>query len=551
MLVTLHDGKPVPKVIDFGIAKAIDQRLTEQTLFTQFGAIVGTPEYMSPEQAELRRAGRRHASDIYSLGVLLYELLTGTTPLERESVRQAALTEILRRITEEEPPKPSTRLQRLARTHSPRSRRDAETEPARLTRLVRGDLDWIVMKSLEKERSRRYETVNDLAGDLRRYLSGDPVEAGPPSRRYRIGKFARKHRAAFATATSFAVVLVAATATSTALAFWALRESRLAATRLVDLQQANVATTKALVATERANSATTKALATAEQSRDEARSINGFLVEAFQRPDPAQDGRDIKVIDLLDRAVAKLEQGPPGPEASRGALLDAIGKTYLGLGQYSRAAEILAKAFEFRKVLLGPDHPDTLLTRNGLGTAYMAAGRLSVAIPLLEETLRLESKRIGPDTDAPLRIRNALASAYQANGDFARATSQFEEIHKLTTALFGAEDRQTITVRNNLALAYERDGRPAKAIPLLEETMRLPQDKLPHDDPIAITAVIHLAMAYQYTGAAPAPFRFVRRRLSSQPPSLAPRTPTPSKLRSTLGVFSRTRRAVQPGDPSA
>src|ERR671930_2675665 len=179
VLVTLYDGKPVPKVIDFGVAKATEQPLTERTMFTQYGTMVGTLEYMSPEQAEMSALGVDTRSDIYSLGVLLYELLTGSTPLTHKRMKEAAYAEILRLIREEEPPKPSTRLsdsgEALASISAMR-----KTEPAKLTKLVRGELDWIVMKCLEKDRSRRYDTANGFARDVQRYLNDEPVLACPP-----------------------------------------------------------------------------------------------------------------------------------------------------------------------------------------------------------------------------------------------------------------------------------------------------------------------------------------------------------------------------------
>ena len=198
ILIALYDGKPVPKVIDFGVAKATGPRLTDQTLYTEFGAVVGTLEYMSPEQAELNQLDIDTRSDIYSLGVLLYELLTGSTPLDRKRLKAAAILELLRVIREEESPRPSTRLSTTEELPSIAACRNIE--PRKLSGLMRGELDWIVMKALEKDRNRRYETANGLAADLRRYLDDEPVQACPPSVWYRFRKFTRRNSATLATA---------------------------------------------------------------------------------------------------------------------------------------------------------------------------------------------------------------------------------------------------------------------------------------------------------------------------------------------------------------
>jgi serine/threonine protein kinase/tetratricopeptide (TPR) repeat protein len=213
ILVALYDGRPVPKVIDFGVAKATGPKLTERTLFTAFGAVVGTLEYMAPEQAEVNQLDVDTRADIYSLGVLLYELLTGSTPLERGRLKKVALLEVFRLIREQEPPRPSARLSSSAMLANVAASRG--TEPAKLTRLVRGELDWIVMKCLEKDRERRYETANGLARDLQRYLADEPVQACPPSAGYRLRKFVRKHRPALLTVAAFLVLLVAGVVVST------------------------------------------------------------------------------------------------------------------------------------------------------------------------------------------------------------------------------------------------------------------------------------------------------------------------------------------------
>jgi hypothetical protein len=211
------EGSLAAKVIDFGVAKATGQKLTDKTLFTDFGAVVGTLEYMCPEQAELNQLDIDTRADIYALGVVLYELLTGTTPLERKRLREAALLESLRIIREEEPPKPSARLSTTAELPSVAANRGLE--PKKLSGLVRGDLDWIVMKCLEKDRNRRYETANGLASDVQRYLADEPVLASPPSAAYRLRKFARRNKVALRT-TGALLLFVLLTAGGLGWALW-------------------------------------------------------------------------------------------------------------------------------------------------------------------------------------------------------------------------------------------------------------------------------------------------------------------------------------------
>jgi serine/threonine protein kinase/tetratricopeptide (TPR) repeat protein len=207
VLVTLYDGKPVPKVIDFGIAKAIEQPLVDPELATQLGTILGTLEYMSPEQADLNALTVDTRSDIYSLGVLLYELLTGTPPLERSRLRQMTIGQVLRLIKEEEPPRPSARLT-ASGGRLPTISAERKTEPAKLVKLLRSDLEWIVLKALEKDRTRRYETAAGFARDVERYLADEPVEACPPSTTYLLRKFARRHRTLLSVTGGFAAMLV-------------------------------------------------------------------------------------------------------------------------------------------------------------------------------------------------------------------------------------------------------------------------------------------------------------------------------------------------------
>jgi serine/threonine protein kinase/WD40 repeat protein len=314
ILVTMYDGKPVPKVIDFGVAKATEQKLTERTLFTQYGTLVGTLEYMSPEQAEMSALGVDTRSDIFSLGVLLYELLTGSTPLSHKRVKAAAYAEVLRMIRDEEPPRPSTRLSDSGETLASISA-NRHTEPAKLAGLLRGELDWIVMKTLEKDRSRRYETANGLAMDLKRYLSDEPVLACPPSAMYRLRKLVRRNKRILATVGLVALTLVAGTVVSTLQAIRATEAEGLARTRLQAETEAQNATRQQLRLTEEAQEQATRRLYDARLAQARAGSLSRRVGQRFDSLDAlaeaAKIARDLnlpeqRLLELRNAAIACL-----------------------------------------------------------------------------------------------------------------------------------------------------------------------------------------------------------------------------------------------------
>lgn len=487
VLVAVYDGKPVPKVIDFGVAKAIGPKLTEATMVTEIGSIVGTLEYMSPEQAARHDFDVDTRSDIYSLGVLLYELLTGTTPLDKQRFRGAAILELLRFIKEEEPPKPSTRLSTTSELPSIAANRGLE--PNKLSGLVRGELDWIVMTALEKDRTRRYETANGFAADIARYLGDEPVLACPPSASYRLRKFVRRHKGPVLAGSALAALLVLGTVSTSTGLVWALRAERLSNERLIEVTQEQ----------KRATAAEKQA----EEKAAIARAVNEFLQEDLlgeAAPDRNPRARKVTVEDVLGRAAAsvagKFEQQPQIEAAIR----MTIGNTYSKLGDYPAAQSQLERALEIRRRILGEEHPDTLVSMNNLAGLFRDQREYARAEPLLETTLEVNRRIRGEEHPDTLLSMNNLALLYRDQGQFARAEPLFVAALEGCRRVRGEEHPDTLKTMNNLALLYKNQGQFAKAEPLYVTSLEAFRRGWGEEHPYTIKSMSNLAGLYLAQG---------------------------------------------------
>jgi serine/threonine protein kinase/tetratricopeptide (TPR) repeat protein len=503
VLVAPYDGRPVVKVIDFGIAKAAGQPLTDRTLVTGLGAVVGTPEYMSPEQAELNNADVDTRSDVYSLGVLLYELLTGTTPLTRARLKEAALLEVLRLVREEEPPRPSTRLSTTDALPSIAACRGLD--PKRLSGLVRGELDWIVMKALEKDRSRRYETASGLAADVRRHLAGEAVLAVPPSAGYRLRKFARRNRGGVLVGASVALGLLLAVG-SLGAAVWVLAASNAEV-------KAEQAQTKA---------ALDRAVKAEEQARLEATTSRAvrdfFLSDLLRQADMvaqaemnrlARTGFETKhnptVKELLDRAAAqltpdKIEAKFPGQPRVQAEILDTLGQTYAGIGETTKAIDHLTRALELYRAALGPDDPATLATRHALGDTYTGSGRFAEAAAEYEWVRAVRAARLGPDAPDTLNTAAELGLVTTYTGRPADAAALLERVGDAMTRTLGPDDARTLKARLYLAMAYQVCGRIDDAIAVFEPATARAAAILPPDHPYYQFGRVFAAKLYLKAG---------------------------------------------------
>jgi tetratricopeptide (TPR) repeat protein len=480
VLVSHHDIVAVPKIIDFGIAKATTQPLTERTLFTHFAQMMGTPLYMSPEQAEMNGLDVDTRTDVYALGVMLYELLTGTTPFESDTLKKVGLDEMRRMIREDEPPTPSRRFSTMsAQACSTISERRGE-DGRKLGQVLRGELDWIVMKALEKDRDRRYESASAFATDVQRYLKDEAVEACPPSVSYRLRKYVRRNRRVLVPLIALGLVLAAATGVST----WQ-------AVRAHDAQLQAEADQKR---------ATTEAAI--------ARAVNNFLqddilkqVSSAPRDEMGSEVEvNLTVREALDRASAKVGDQFHDQPMVEAAIRTAIGEAYGSLDQHQRGVEHLERALELRRVHLGPDHPETLHSLRVLADAYTWIGRFQEGIALNEELLEKTKAIHGLDSPETLDVMSRVARAYRRAGDWRKAMKLLGQVVEKEETLRGPTVAGASLNALHLGDLYSDAGKYVEAAGRVEKVFALREVIHGPEAFATLLAKWYCAVTYQRAG---------------------------------------------------
>jgi len=505
ILVTEVDGRAAPKIIDFGIAKALGQKLTADTIFTLVGTPLGTPAYMSPEQANSSGEDVDTRTDVYSLGVILYELLAGVPPIE---LRKIAFEEFLRRLREEEPSKPSTRIRTQDQVTSEDLARKRGTEPPTLARQMRGDLDSIALKALEKDRARRYGSPSDFAADIGRYLRNEAVLAVPPSAAYRARKFARRYRGALVTACAFALVLMVAAVVSIRQSIRANREA--AAAQAVNDFLQNDLLAQASAANQSGPSAKPDPHLEVRTALDRAAArIAGKFdrqpeVEAAIRDTIGQTYMD---LGLYGEAQKQLERARDLYRRALGAhnprtlkTMSRLGRTTFFLGRYPQAEALFSQTLEIQRRVLGPEHPDTLSSMNGLANAYRVEGKYAQAETLYSQTLEIQRRVLGPEHLDTLASMNGLANVYRVQGKYPQAETLYRQTLEIQRRVLGPEHPNTLISMNNLALIYETQSKYGQAEALDSQTLEIRRRVLGSEHPDTLQSMNNLAIVYDEQG---------------------------------------------------
>jgi len=481
VLVTVVDDQPVPKIIDFGVAKAIGTSLSDQTVFTALGQLIGTPEYMSPEQFELTGANIDTRTDIYSLGVILYELLSGVPPFDVTDFRKDGYDAIRRRIREMDPPRPSTKAVSSG-PDSSLAARNRRTDPLKLASELRGDLDWITLKALEKDRARRYPTANALAQDIQRYLSDEPVLASPPSATYRIAKMIRRHRGAFAAVAAIFVMLVVTAVVSTSLFFRAQWESR---------------------------------RAQEEAARSE--QVSAFMRDMLAGVGPSVAmGRDTKLLrEVLEKTAKRVDRDLAGQPRVEAEMRSVLAGTYADLGEYDTAEPHLNRSLALFRSELGDRDPRTLRAATQLGQLHYRLGRMEAAESLFVATRAIEREVLGEDAEQTLITTANLAAVYGYTGELDKADSLGGLAVAGLRQKLGDSNTETQSAMFTLAQSHTDQRRLAEAESLYQDLIRALLAEHGPEHPNLLSARMNLGWNYRIGKRLPEAERETREALET------------------------------------
>jgi non-specific serine/threonine protein kinase/serine/threonine-protein kinase len=502
VLVTLQDNRPVPKIIDFGLAKATAQRLTEKSMYTERGILIGTPEYMSPEQAGMTAEGVDTRTDVYALGVILYELLVGALPFDPADFRRAGFEAILRKLREEEPPKPSVRLSSLGEGSSVSAKHHG-VDLRTLRGELRGDLDWITMKALEKDRTRRYGSPAELAADVVRHMKDEPVLAGPPSTAYRAGKFVRRHRAGVTVAAA-SVVVLAGFAVTMAVQARRIAAEREASDRVSEFLANMLGDVKPQVLGGALWDDLHARVAEAGRLRDDPperiTAALASLDDALEGVNPTDTALRLLDEQVLSRAARTVETQLANEPRIAGRLECTLSVTYRRIGLYPQAERHALRSLELLRPAVGEEHPDTLDAMNSLAVIYDRQRRYDEAERVARTALEAERRVQGSDHPDTLNALNNLANICQRIERYDEAEALHLESLETRRRVAGPEHPDTLKAANNLANVWWSQGRLAEAEKLHSETLEIRRRVLSPDDLDTPSSMHNLANVYRAEG---------------------------------------------------
>jgi non-specific serine/threonine protein kinase/serine/threonine-protein kinase len=449
ILVVEVDGKPMPRIIDFGIAKAISQQVEDETLVTRAGGMVGTPGYMSPEQADPTVLDVDTRTDVYSLGVVLYELLAGVLPFDALQWKTKPFHEVLRKLHEEDPSSPSTRISGDSFWTTAAQRRN--TDPRQLASLLRGDLDWIALKALEKDRARRYGTPLDLGADIGRYLRNEPVVARPASTAYRTKKYIQRHKFGVAAATAMALLLIA-----------------FAVMQTVQLRRIT-------------------------RERDRADRVTRFMTGMFKVSNPSEArGNDIRAREILDKSAKEIDTGLANDPELQAQMMSVMGTVYESLGLTSKGEPLLRHALEIRQRILGPRNPDTLQSQQDLALAMAAGSKYPEAEKLCRDTMETRRQVLGPEHHDTVDSMVQLARILGFESRYPEAEKLNRDALEVATRKW-PQDQLTATALSLLADTLTHEGKYPEAEKSAREALETDRRVLGYDHPSVLRDMFNLA----------------------------------------------------------